>query len=226
MDARADDALPGSLPVAAPSERATGAKCLESLGLEVDQVTSLIKDHYTSNIVRTYRAIVDSQLRGAGGDPFTIVEKLRLNRSTRWRWENLGVEPDFETYCLALAAFDVDVGPHMPRGREVVIDAARTTLAFIRATLVGGGETLPSRPDIVLLHFTSLSNHWWLACSTRKRSHFLNAAEAIAMRLKQSKENAPLPTPDVIKGVLEEWHTAWCVFHYCAPYTWLFHVRD
>ena len=218
--------LPGSLAITSPVQSDLAREYFEERGVNAEESSQQIKQKFIAAIVGVYRGKIVNALKKVGGDPVTITEKLEMHRATQWRWAKERVGPTFETYCLAMAAFDVDLGPDLPRGREAVLNAMGVTLSFVRREITGKSEAKPSRSDIVYLHFTSLSKHWWIAQATERPHHLNNALEAIGRSIMQAGERVPLPSAEGVRNVLREWNTEWCLFHFLSPYSWLFELRE
>lgn len=218
--------LPGSLGIASRAQSALARHFIEARNLVVEEVDQGIKKEFVGSIVSVYRSSIGLALNTAGGDPVTITEKLEMHRTSQWRWMKERVGPNFETYCLALAAFDADLGPQVPRGREAVIQGIASTLSFLRVNVTKGGDAVPTRSDIIYLHFASLSKHWWIAANTGLSHHVNNAVESIHRKIFRANERVALLDAEAIGRVLDQWNSEWCLFHCLPPYGWLFELRE
>jgi len=214
------ECLVGSLRGLLVFQRDVATCYMHEKGLTVSHVERLVKRTFEGAIVGVYREVLQSALTKAGGDLVEVAIRLKKDKSLRSRWGRGKVVPDWDTLCLAIAAFDVDVGGGLPRGRRAVIEAIKKTLVTLQVDLFRESATVLSDGDLACLHYASLNVRWWHAQKTRDRDQLLVAVEDIADRVAAEIPGKRITTHTDVEDTIRGWAKCWFVFHNTVPYDW------
>ena len=215
-----DEYLLGSMQRVLPFQRDLAECYLQEKGFTFERAAREVRQSFDGAIISTYREVVQAVLKKAGGGLVEIKTKLGKHKSLLSRWRSGEAVPDWETLCLAIAAFDVDLGGSLPRGRDAVIEAIKRTLIVIRQKMFHQPGSPLSRGDLACLHYASLSVAWWNAQKTKKPSHLLAAGESVARHVAAEVPDRRIKGYEDINEAISGWSTYWFVFHYVVPYNW------
>ena len=188
--------------------------------VHIREVQRLVKRVFDEAIIGTYREVLQTAVASVGGNPGAIALKLRKHKGLLSRWRSGKVVPNWETLCLAVAAFDVDLGDDLPRGRRAVTEAIKRTLNVLRAQLFHNPTSSLDDGDLVCLHYASLSLQWWHAQQTRKPDHLIAATESLARKVAAEIPGKRISRHEDVEDAIRGWSKCWFVFHYVVPYDW------
>lgn len=186
-------------------------------------IGAVVTPQFETSIVACYSEAIREELKNRGGDIVTIINRLGKHKSTRSRWRRKMTNPDWKTQCLAMAAFDADMGPRLPKGRAVVRSAIATTLPVIveQWTKKAANGSLTA-DDIVVLHYAGGSSSWRSAATAKDERKLTRAADSIFAKVEREGVACADRSYQRVAILLQNWHTAWCLFHKSIVYQWTY----
>jgi hypothetical protein len=197
---------------------------LRELKLNPRRVKRRVRREFESAIIDTYRDVLYVALTDGDADLFAICSKLEKDKSVMSRWRRGVVKPNWDALCLAVAAFDVDLGQRFPRGRQAVVAAIAKTLNCLRVDFLRGKSRVLHRGELACLHYASLSGAWWKAQKTRDATHLAAATKAIARKVAREVPSMEISQYQEVENVIEAWGVEWFVFHEAISYRWEYYL--
>lgn len=181
-----------------------------------DSVTAFFAD-YISN---TYEEIFIGLIEETSGEFDIAIGSVELKRPRRYRLRRgEGKKP--KDFWLAFAAFDVDFGNRVPRGRTITLQAMAYTLGFINETILRQDSSKPEVRNLIYLHYALPCLEWQL---TRGRSSEMkgNALEIINRRMMMGGEKPWIRWHTELEELLGKWEMPWAAFHTLVRYKWFY----
>ena len=196
---------------------------LEKHGLSYDETSKWIRDRFETGIVDIYRQVFEYAIDDVGGRKKLAI-KLLKHRSTLSHWLSKTSEkkknPSLEHLFLGLAAFDIDIGPDMPRGREAVIHSMAMILPALRKEKLGGDGGLIRRTTLACLHYTRYSKRWARATKTNKPDDWKRATGEVMPMIRKQEPHFTIFDHNDILNQMRGWVEPWWVFHLTNPHNW------
>ena len=215
-----NECLTGSLSQLSPYHRDIARSYLEEKGCAADRLTLKVKQSFDKAIIGTYREAIQNALMDAGGDFVGIKMMLRKDKSLLSRWLNRKIVPTWDTLCLAVAAFDVDLGSGLPRGRKAAIGAIAEALVLLQWEVFRRSSTPLDAFGLACVHYASLSLAWRRALMTRDPQSLERAADAIGDKVADERFGKRVRGHRMLEDTVNGWSGSWYVFHYLIPYDW------
>jgi hypothetical protein len=221
-----DEKLAGSLGRFLPPHFDLGVTAIEQRGLDFGAFQQDVKAHFEAAVVRIYRRAIESSLEAVGADTVAIALKLQKHRGVRKRWADKVRTMSWDAAFLALAAFDVDAGVVMPRGREVVVQGVAAAVGYVRETVLRQPGHHLGRAELECLHFASFSPSWWYAQETGDPKWLAKAANHVISKMGPHAAGGGILHHRDIQRVMGEWWLPWLLFHVVIPFDWSFVERS
>ena len=217
-----DHRLPGSLRAVLPTHRNRASALVEELGIDLDEASLQVRKRFETAIVASYRKVFEDSLKARSSDRVGLALKLAKDKGTRSRWERGEREPDWDSLFLGLAAFNIDIGPDIPRGREIVIQAIRVTVPELRSQYLDMKQEVLSRDQVVCLHYVTQSRAWSLARETESERHWETALDQLQPLISRAARGLKIGSREEISSRIAGWILPWSIFHYLVPHDWHF----
>ena len=199
---------------------------VEELNLSARRTRRRVREWFEKTIIGTYRDVIQIALSESHADHLEICLKLEKDKSVLSRWRRGRVKPQWDTLCLAVAAFDVELGDRFPRGRDTVIGAIAQTLRYIKGDLLGEPTGALERSELAYLHYASLSPQWWAAQKTRNQRDLTAVAERLGRKVASEIPGKATCDYREIERIIAAWGKEWFLFHEVIPYRWEYYPRS
>ena len=221
--------LLGSLGHLPSKARYIAKKILKLHDLDCDELAKWIQGRFEKGIIETYRQILGNMLVDSDGRE-KLAFRIQGDKSSSSCWFSSEpgnkMDPSWNNLFLGLAAFDINVGPSIPRGRDVVIESLAKTLSDIRSEKLGEMAKPVDRGTLACLHYTRYSKWWILACETEEAEHWKLAMFEVRPYITQRAPQVLCRDKNDIRQRMLGWIKPWYLLHLVMPLDWQYEEKD